>query len=363
MANGIIAGQYRAPDFTFIFPENLGIGNPPVPLNLQDFVWLVNGIGPWIGTNVVGQLVPWPGDVAPATTCSGGGPPPPPAPVASAIATPTTINSGGVVQLDGSRSTPVNQITFSWRQNPNDVPQVSLVNPTSAVASFTAPVVLTPVTVSFTLTVTNAAGSSSAVVAVTINPPPPPQPPSAVATASPNPVASGGTVSLIGTGSSDPNLLPLTFLWTQTGGPTVTITNPTAAVASFIAPIIPPLVGPASLSFSLTVTNTSNLSSTSGVSVTVNPQPDQPVIVSAIYTKTKTRLVVTVQDNVTSPTINMTCTLNIINPATNQPYTGTMTNLGAGSYTITFTGLVQPHLVTVVSSAGGSTSTSTITVK
>ena len=70
VANGIVAGQYRAPDFTFIFPENLGIGNPPVPLNLQDFVWLVNGIGPWDETNVVTQLAPWPGGTTPSTTCT-----------------------------------------------------------------------------------------------------------------------------------------------------------------------------------------------------------------------------------------------------------------------------------------------------
>jgi hypothetical protein len=366
VANGIVAGQYRAPDFTFIFPENLAIGNPPVPLNLQDFVWLVNGIGPWVGTSVVGQLVPWPGSPTPATTCSAGGPPPPPpppAPVAVAIANPTTIGSGGIVQLDGSRSTPVNQISFSWLQNPNNVPQVSLINPTSAVASFIAPSVLAPVTVSFTLTVTNASGSSSAVVSVTITPPPPPQPPVAVATASPNPVASGGTVSLIGTGSSDPNFLPLTYLWTQTSGTPVTITNPTGAVASFVAPIIPVLNPPINLGFSLRVTNTANLSATAGVNVTVNPQADQPVITSAVYTTNKARLAVNVTDNIVSSTIVMTCTLDLINPATNLPYTGTMTNLGLGNYTITFTGIAQPRLVTVVSSAGGNTSTSTITVK
>jgi hypothetical protein len=118
-----------------------------------------------------------------------------------------------------------------------------------------------------------------------------------------------------------------------------------------------------SLAFSLRVTNTANLSATSGVSVTVNAQPDQPVITAATYTTNKARLAVNVTDNVISSTIVMTCTLDLINPATNLPYTGTMTNLGLGNYTITFTGIVRPQLVTVVSSAGGSTSTSTITVK
>ena len=46
VANGLISGQYRAPDFTFDFPAFALLGGPPALMNFQDFPWLVNGIGP-----------------------------------------------------------------------------------------------------------------------------------------------------------------------------------------------------------------------------------------------------------------------------------------------------------------------------
>ncbi|MEY4748212.1 MAG: hypothetical protein RIQ60_426 [Pseudomonadota bacterium] len=67
-ANGLIAGQYRAPNFEFIFPENTLAGDPIVPGNFQDLPFLYCGSGP-LGTMtvapgatgpVVGQLDPAP---------------------------------------------------------------------------------------------------------------------------------------------------------------------------------------------------------------------------------------------------------------------------------------------------------------
>jgi hypothetical protein len=70
-ANGLTAGEYQAPDFEFIFAENLVVGDPTVPANPQDLAFLFCGSGP-LGlpvlasggpttTPVVGQLnpVPW----------------------------------------------------------------------------------------------------------------------------------------------------------------------------------------------------------------------------------------------------------------------------------------------------------------
>jgi hypothetical protein len=54
-ANGLFTGQYIAPTFNFIFPENLVSGDNPVPYNLWAFNFLVNGEGP--GT---GRLIPVP---------------------------------------------------------------------------------------------------------------------------------------------------------------------------------------------------------------------------------------------------------------------------------------------------------------
>ncbi len=48
-ANGLGSGQYQAPDFDFIFPENVRIGEPIVPNNFQDFPFLTFGSGPFGG--------------------------------------------------------------------------------------------------------------------------------------------------------------------------------------------------------------------------------------------------------------------------------------------------------------------------
>jgi hypothetical protein len=54
-ANGLFTGQYLAPTFEYIFPENVVAGDPVVPYNLWDLGFLMNGEGP--GT---GRLTPTP---------------------------------------------------------------------------------------------------------------------------------------------------------------------------------------------------------------------------------------------------------------------------------------------------------------
>ncbi|MBI3988252.1 MAG: hypothetical protein HY347_01405 [candidate division NC10 bacterium] len=53
-------------------------------------------------------------------------------------------------------------------------------------------------------------------------------------------VNEGATVTLDGTGSSDPDGDPLIFSWTQTTGPMVTLSNPTSPTPSFEAPCVGP---------------------------------------------------------------------------------------------------------------------------
>ncbi len=64
---------------------------------------------------------------------------------------------------------------------------------------------------------------------------------------------SGRVVTLDGSASFDPdNNLPLVYHWSQTGGPAVTLSSPSAAQASFIAPLNTKLTA---LTFSLVVTD------------------------------------------------------------------------------------------------------------
>jgi hypothetical protein len=184
---GLETGQYTAPIFEFIFPENLGVGNPPVPANFVDFPFLANGSGPYYGAiptspptsqGVVKTLAPWPGSVAPSgVTCGSGGTGGQlQLPVASAVASPTAVVSGQPVTLDASASVDPNtpaSLTFAWTESgtPSGTTPVTLAptgNP--AVVAFVAPTVTTQTTLTFSVAVTNAAGTSNATVSVTVNP-------------------------------------------------------------------------------------------------------------------------------------------------------------------------------------------------
>jgi hypothetical protein len=77
-------------------------------------------------------------------------------------------------------------------------------------------------------------------------------------------VASAAKVTLNGSGSSDPDNKTLTYAWTQTAGSTVTLSSASAEQPTFTAP-----TGPATLTFSLTVSNGTTTSAPSTVTITV----------------------------------------------------------------------------------------------
>ncbi|HEX3694176.1 MAG TPA: choice-of-anchor D domain-containing protein [Polyangia bacterium] len=96
-------------------------------------------------------------------------------------------------------------------------------------------------------------------------PPPPPVPPVASA-AAPVQVASGAVVTMDGSASTAPSGKPLTYAWTQTAGPAVTLSSATAVAPTFTAPVV---TGPASLTFGLTVSDGTSTSAAATATVVV----------------------------------------------------------------------------------------------
>ncbi len=90
-------------------------------------------------------------------------------------------------------------------------------------------------------------------------------------------VPSSAVATLTGTGSAETPGAPITYLWKQTSGPAATIATPTAATTNVNAP-----AGPATLTFSLTVTDSSGRNGIDAMTVTVGaPGTLAPVTITA----------------------------------------------------------------------------------
>ncbi|MEZ0243894.1 MAG: PKD domain-containing protein, partial [Sphingomonas sp.] len=142
------------------------------------------------------------------------------------------VGGGTVATLNGSASTDGDGDTLSYNWSQTSGPQVTIINPNSAIATFTAPAPSNaPQTLTFELTVSDGIGSNAASTAVTI-----PVNGAPMVSAGQDITAPGGSqVSLTGT-ATDPEGDPMTFQWTQLGGPQVTLTGATTRNASFTAP-------------------------------------------------------------------------------------------------------------------------------
>jgi hypothetical protein len=171
VANGLWAGQYRLPNFDFIFAENQQFGQPTLPNNFQDIPFLAQGSGPLFGragAPVVGQLAPWPGSpVPPPVACNAGGA----SPVVSA-GTDFAVGSGKQVTLAGTFTYDPNagEPIIQWTQTAG--PLVALAFADTLAPTFTAPEVTPvgapPIQLTFQLSVTDAFGTSTSSVNVTV---------------------------------------------------------------------------------------------------------------------------------------------------------------------------------------------------
>ena len=126
-------------------------------------------------------------------------------------------------------------------------------------------------TATVTVTASNASGSATQSFDVTVAAPANTPPTAGIASTQATTATAGDTVQLMGEGSdAETDDADLTFAWTQTVGPTVTINNSAAATASFTAPDVN---ADTDLTFRLTVTDADSASATADVTITVSPAP------------------------------------------------------------------------------------------
>jgi PKD domain len=261
---------------------------------------------------------------------------------------PDWLTSGGTSSIR-SRA-----LTYAWTQTVLGTcsalacPPVTLSNPAAATPTFKAPLNTrgksTVITFSLKVTNTSLLTSTASLVNITVNSVVAP-----IANAGPNQsVLAGSKVQLDASASLDPNGLPITYLWTPGGG--VTLSRETVVNPTFTAPN-----SNERFDTNLTVNNGFLTSPTTKVTVNVVTVPDTIAITAVIYRISKHRLDVTATSAVATANPTLPPVLSLVGVGPNGTNL-TFAYAGAGSYTVSVSGVAEPASVTITGSAGGSAS-------
>ncbi len=180
-----------------------------------------------------------------------------------------TVDEEEEVTLHAYGSDPERQgLSYTWTQISG--PTVALTGDSSRSLSFTAPNEVANTTLVFQVAASDGVHTSVDTVSVFVNA----DDDAPTANAGPNQeVAEGDVVTLAGSGT-DPENTGLTYAWVQTSGPSVTLSDATAASPTFTAP---EGLANTTITFALTVSDGTN-TSVDSVSILVNRDNDAPTV-------------------------------------------------------------------------------------
>jgi hypothetical protein len=263
--NGLSAGEYTAPNFEFILPENRGIGSPIVPGNFETMAFLTQGSGPRGGA-YTGQLDPWPGEAASKPVRN----------ACAVVSSDLSVKSGSLVTLDGSQSVaanvPTGPVTYKWSQISGTT--VALTNAATPTATFTAPTVAvgstTALAFKLTTTPTNggAAVDSRFLTVTVVNPDV--TAPTVAAPTTGTTLKPGSTLTLNTTATDNVAVSSVTFIYSYTASgvkqtKTVAGVKSTTIANTWTASFIPTVSG--SYTFTAVASDAAGNQTTSGATV------------------------------------------------------------------------------------------------
>ena len=195
------------------------------------------------------------------------------------VAANTNVILNGTASVDQDGSI----VSYAWNQASG--PAVTIIDANSSTASFVAPEIKgepgTSNAFTFNLTVTDDNGDTNTDQIIVNVATVPNQPPVANAGADQN-VTANTNVTLNGSASIDNDGSIVSYTWSQTDGPAVTLTNSNTSLASFIAPEIKGEPGTSNaFVFNLLVIDDNGDTNSDQVIVNVTTVPNQPPMANA----------------------------------------------------------------------------------